>query len=1235
MFHALLAGAAAVGVSGVFHPVASAAAPAPLEVKSVTASADDGNVPANTIDNNLSTRWSAEGDGVSIRYDLGSVRTVGSVSVAWHQGDRRKSTFDVQLSADGSSWSTVVNRKASSGSTLEQQSHDFADAPARYVRIVGHGNTSNDWTSITETDIYGADGGGDDGGGSCAYPADVLDLTNWYVGLPVGEEESPTNVYQPELATYANDPWFVASDDCSAVRFRAPVNGVTTSGSSNPRSELREMTDSGRTKASWSSTSGTHTMVIDQAITDVPEERPYVVAGQIHDADDDVTVFRLEGSRLYITDGDTSHHHLVTDDYELGTRFQAKFEVSDGRTKVYYNGELQTTLSKDYSGAYFKAGAYTQANCGNSDPCSDDNYGQVKIYDLDVTHGDGGDGGDVGGGNGTEAAERYGWGTPLPVSDEFDYTGAVDPSKWAVPTGEVGGTEGCWEGHAGNGRRCAKNSTVADGLLTMRGEANGDTGWLRQQRDAQYGRWEIRSRARNTGSDGGLYHVLHLIWPSAGNRLENGEYDWVETSDPAAQCLTAFLHYPKSPSDEKEHNDLCPVDMTQWHNFAFEWSPDALVGYVDGVEWFRESGGADAGRGDIQTMPSGHLNIQLDNFTGGSGLRPAVLEVDWVRTYGIEPAGEDPTDPGGGSPAEVVGVSASPDDGNVPANTLDNDLSTRWSSEGDGAWVRYDLGSVRTVGSVSIAWHQGDSRKNTFDVQLSEDGSSWKTVLARTTSSGSTREQQEYDFADTPARYVRIVGHGNTTNDWTSITETDIYGAGGGGDGGGPDPGRTVRVADSEALKGAFADARAGDRIVLADGTYSIGRMTGRNGTAAEPVTVVAENRGKALIDDGQLEVANSSYVTFEGLKFTNSATLKITSSNNIRLTRNHFRLTEESSLKWVIVQGANSHHNRIDHNLFEEKHQLGNFITIDGSETQQSQHDRIDHNRFSDIGPRADNEMEAVRVGWSGISRSSGFTVVESNLFENCDGDPEIVSVKSNDNVVRYNTFRASQGVLSQRHGNRGEFYGNFFLGQGKAGTGGIRLYGQDHKVYNNYFEGLTGSGYDAALQIDGGDVDTSGALSAHWRVYRATVVNNTFVNNVSNIEIGANYGLAPVDSVIADNVVTGSRGKLINEVRKPQGMTYAGNIAWPTGSATLGVSVPSGSVRAVDPLLASDGSLYRLGAESPAIDTGTGGHAFVTDDMDGQTRTGGVDAGADERSASAVARAPLTAADVGPGAA
>ncbi|MFD1147697.1 hypothetical protein [Saccharothrix hoggarensis] len=237
-------------------------------------------------------------------------------------------------------------------------------------------------------------------------------------------------------------------------------------------------------------------------------------------------------------------------------------------------------------------------------------------------------------GDQTQAAIRYGWGTPHPISDEFDYTGPVDPAKWGVPSGTVGGTEGCWEGHAGNGRRCAKNSVVAGGIMTMTGEANGDTGWLKQKLDRQYGRWEIRSRSRNTGPSGGLYHPLHLIWPTSEKRLVDGEYDWVEYSNPDSQCQAAFLHYPKSPSDDKVYRERCPVDMTQWHNFAFEWTPTALVGYVDGAEWFRLSGGAGpGGRADIQAMPSGHLNIQLDNFTGDGGLRPAVFEVDWVRVY--------------------------------------------------------------------------------------------------------------------------------------------------------------------------------------------------------------------------------------------------------------------------------------------------------------------------------------------------------------------------------------------------------------------------------------------------------------------------------------------------------------------------------------------------------------------------------------------------------------------------
>ncbi|MFJ8538387.1 polysaccharide lyase family 7 protein [Streptomyces sp. NPDC093591] len=220
----------------------------------------------------------------------------------------------------------------------------------------------------------------------CAYPADVLDLTNWKMTLPTGEDEDPTEITQPELATFSADPWFRADAGCDAVVFRAAVNGVTTGGSNYPRAELREMTDGGEDEAAWSTTDGTHTLVVREAFTALPAERPWLVGAQVHGGDDDVTVFRLEGSSLYITDGDDRHAHLVTDDYELGTEFEAKFVARDGEIDAYYNGRLETTISHDGDTNYFKAGAYTQANCDNSDPCADDNYGEVRISRIKVTH---------------------------------------------------------------------------------------------------------------------------------------------------------------------------------------------------------------------------------------------------------------------------------------------------------------------------------------------------------------------------------------------------------------------------------------------------------------------------------------------------------------------------------------------------------------------------------------------------------------------------------------------------------------------------------------------------------------------------------------------------------------------------------------------------------------------------------------------------------------------------------
>src|SRR5438034_1171029 len=81
----------------------------PLPVASVTASANDGNIPQNTLDNNLATRWAASGDGQWIRYDLGAVGDIGGVDIAWYLGDMRSAHFDIQVSLDTVTWTTVFS----------------------------------------------------------------------------------------------------------------------------------------------------------------------------------------------------------------------------------------------------------------------------------------------------------------------------------------------------------------------------------------------------------------------------------------------------------------------------------------------------------------------------------------------------------------------------------------------------------------------------------------------------------------------------------------------------------------------------------------------------------------------------------------------------------------------------------------------------------------------------------------------------------------------------------------------------------------------------------------------------------------------------------------------------------------------------------------------------------------------------------------------------------------------
>jgi len=125
----------------------------------------------------------------------------------------------------------------------------------------------------------------------------------------------------------------------------------------------------------------------------------------------------------------------------------------------------------------------------------------------------------------------------------------------------------------------------------------------------------------------------------------------------------------------------------------------------------------------------------------------------------------------------VVSAVASADDGNVPANTLDGLLATRWSANGDGQWIHFDLGTTQAVGSVKIAWHSGNLRQSNFEVQTSGNGSNWTTVLS-SQSSGTTTALENYPITQANGRHVRVLGHGNSVNLWNSIAEVEVYSPG-------------------------------------------------------------------------------------------------------------------------------------------------------------------------------------------------------------------------------------------------------------------------------------------------------------------------------------------------------------------------------------------------------------------------------------------------------------------------
>ncbi|MEU9077688.1 discoidin domain-containing protein [Kitasatospora sp. NPDC048538] len=115
-------------------------------------------------------------------------------------------------------------------------------------------------------------------------------------------------------------------------------------------------------------------------------------------------------------------------------------------------------------------------------------------------------------------------------------------------------------------------------------------------------------------------------------------------------------------------------------------------------------------------------------------------------------------------------TASSTENAGTPAGAaVDGDPGTRWSSAfADPQWLQVDLGAVRQVCRVVLAWETAYG--SSYQIQVSDDGSSWRTLYGTTSGKGGT----ETIPVTGSGRYLRLNGQARGTGWGYSLWELQV-----------------------------------------------------------------------------------------------------------------------------------------------------------------------------------------------------------------------------------------------------------------------------------------------------------------------------------------------------------------------------------------------------------------------------------------------------------------------------
>ncbi len=360
-----------------------------------------------------------------------------------------------------------------------------------------------------------------------------------------------------------------------------------------------------------------------------------------------------------------------------------------------------------------------------------------------------------------------------------------------------------------------------------------------------------------------------------------------------------------------------------------------------------------------------------------------------------------------------------------------------------------------------------------------------------------------------------------------------------------------LSVSDKDGLQKAIAESKPGDVITISNGVYTDLQIKFTNsGTADNPITLKAETPGEVIFQGESDLQLGGDYIIVEGLYFTNGYSpsravitfaVNDTVANHCTVTncviKDYNKLQRNKQDLWVMFKGR---HNQLDHCYLAGKSNRGPTIRVDiaGNRNINNYH-KIIHNHFGPRPPKGGPSAETIQIGNSFTSMSPSYTLVAHNLFDQCNGEVEVISSKTNFNEFRNNVFYKSEGSLVTRHGNYCTVDGNYFIGDDDSENyGGIRLIGTGHTVTNNYFYKLKGSAFRSPLAVMNGIPKSP--LNRYIQVTDVTVAYNSWIDCVSPLQFGVGSNVSqkdvlpaseirsarPIRTVVANNLIHNSTG-------------------------------------------------------------------------------------------------------------